>query len=143
MCFYCMTHHTKRYFIFYLKCKNYKFTKENAGSTLQCLEFEVSNIYENGFMQHIYMHWKGACPILVDRPEMSVDRWVNVKSQNAKYICTVYLPSALRKCKTYARSQEDYVYNVQGLLTQLLKADYPRSWFKSVWYARHPRQGVG
>ena len=129
--------------LFLSKIYNLQFTKESAGSSLLCLEFLVTNVYKGQMLTHVSLQWKGAQPLSVPRPEMHCERWVSPHSQNAKYICKVYLPSALKKCRTYAKSQEDFVSNVQGLKAQLLQAGYPRSWWTMVWAALHPRTGVG
>ena len=120
-----------------------QFTKENAGKCLQCLEFEVNNIYTEELLQRVSLSWKGSKLPPETRPEMTQIKWVSANSQNAKYICQVYLPSALKKCQVYAQSHEDFVCNVKGLYDQLSQTDYPRTWYKCVWATLYPRKGIG
>ena len=81
------------------KIYNLEFTKENVSAkSWTVLEMQV-NVQEDrrGFLKHFSYRWKGSLVNIPHRREMAMKQWIDPSSVNAKWLCRVYLPAAMRK----------------------------------------------
>ena len=121
------------------------FSVESRGYILQSLEFYFSWTWElkdmvepNSLLDSVKhkpikniftLQWKHFTEPEPARPEMTIKRWVNPQSINAKTILKSYVPSAKLKCDWYALDASHRMANMRGLQAQLIKNHFPKSWY--------------
>ena len=117
------------------------FTKEQVGQDLLSLELSLRSKPLLGTVKFFYS-WKNATlPELLGR--LTPYRWVNPQAYNARSALQSYIPSSILKCRYYATSTAEILFNLEAFLNQLLHMGFPKPWMKLLYREINFQKGIG